>query len=419
MEKTVYLSSMSGSGENGRNCHLIEYNDKIILLDCGVKREIIDGTVGFYPGLTPEIVSKISCVFLSHCHEDHVAALPLLYHLGYNGLVYATKETIAETPGFMRKWAGFVKGKNGVLPFDEEDIDKVQFAELTLGTHTVNDFEVTLGRSGHVLGSTWYVFEISNKKVLYTGDMVMQSATLATDIPPVCDGAILNGAYAGKTMSQSEQYQKLLNACKETYARGGSALLPIPPKGRGIDIAMFLDENLSDVTIYLEDAVVKSMNALVQKSEWIKDGLPTSFSDKVVVISNAEERAAALAAPQGIYITGDGMLTTEVSHVYYHALKGSELNTILITGHAAKGTVAAGVLDDECREADGVKAYAEKIIFKVHLDDEDMYQMVQATQVKKVVPFHADVPNNANITNRLAEIGVELKDLHYPEKWAV
>jgi hypothetical protein len=45
--------------------------------------------------------------------------------------------------------------------------------------------------------------------------------------------------------------------------------------------------------------------------------------------------------------------------------------------------------------------------------------MVQATQVKKVVPFHADVPNNANITNRLAEIGVELKDLHYPEKWAV
>ncbi len=419
MTNTVYLSSLSGSGENGRNCHLVEYNDKIILLDCGVKREIIDGTVGFYPGLTPEIVNKISCVFLSHCHEDHVAALPLLYHLGYKGLVYATKETIAETPGFMRKWAGFVKAKNGVLPFDEEDIDKVQFAELTLGTHTVNDFEVTLGRSGHVLGSTWYVLEISGKKVLYTGDMVMQSATLATDIPPVCDGAILNGAYAGKTMSQSEQYQKLLNACKETYARGGSALLPIPPKGRGIDIAMFLDENLEGVTIYLEDAVVKSMNALVQKTEWIKDGLPTSFSDQVVVVSNAEERVAALAAPQGIYITGDGMLTTEVSHVYYNALKGNELNTILITGHAAKGTVAAGVLDDECREADGVKAYAEKIIFKVHLDDEDMWQMVQATKVKKVVPFHADVPNNANITNRLAEIGVELKDLHYPEKWAV
>ena len=95
MPNTVYLSSLSGSGENGRNCHLIEYNDKIILLDCGVKREIIDGTVGFYPGLTKEIVNKISCVFLSHCHEDHVAALPLLYHLGYKGLVYATKETIA------------------------------------------------------------------------------------------------------------------------------------------------------------------------------------------------------------------------------------------------------------------------------------------------------------------------------------
>ena len=32
----IYLSSLGGSGENGRNCHLIETAEGIILLDCGV-----------------------------------------------------------------------------------------------------------------------------------------------------------------------------------------------------------------------------------------------------------------------------------------------------------------------------------------------------------------------------------------------
>ena len=109
----VCMSSFGGSGENGRNCHCITVDDQIILLDCGVKREIIDGTVGFYPNLNEEVVKKISCVFLSHCHEDHVASLPLVYHYGYTGKVYATKETIAETVGFIKKWMTFVEKKNG------------------------------------------------------------------------------------------------------------------------------------------------------------------------------------------------------------------------------------------------------------------------------------------------------------------
>ena len=69
---------------------------------------------------------------------------------------------------------------------------------------------------------------------------------VATDLPEHCDGAILNGAYAGKQLNQLEQYEKLLQNVKDTWANGGSALLPIPPKGRGIDITLFLDERLEE-----------------------------------------------------------------------------------------------------------------------------------------------------------------------------
>ena len=412
----VYLSSLGGSGENGRNCHLIEVDDKIILLDCGVKREIIDGTVGFYPELTEEIVSRITHVFLSHCHEDHVAALPLLYHLGYTGKIYATKETIAETAGFVKKWMTFVGKKNGVLPYSEEDYEKLQFEEIELGEQTLDNLHFTTGRTGHVLGATWYVFTFGDKKALYTGDMVLQSATLATDLPCAVDAAILNGAYAGKTLNQMEQYEKLLQNCNTIYQNGGSVLLPIPPKGRGIDIMLFLDGRMENADIYVEEAVIKSMNALLQKEAWIKEGLSSNLTSKIHVVKNEEDRAAALSAPQGIYITGDGMLTTDVSQVYYEALKSSPKNKILITGHAATGTIAAGVLEDAFREENQVLAQAEKIIFKVHLDDEDIYQTVKHIQAKQVVLFHANPENNINITERLGKEDVVVTTLRYPNK---
>lgn len=413
----VYLSSLGGSGENGRNCHLIEYNDKMILLDCGVKREVIDGVVGFYPALTSEIVKKISCVFLSHCHEDHCASLPLLYHLGYKGKVYATKETILETPGFMKKWATFVLKQNGKLPFNEEDIDKVDLVPLDLGENYIDDFKVTLGRTGHTLGASWFLFEILDKKVLYTGDMVLESATLATDLPPYCDGAIMNGAYAGKILSQKNQYEKLKDACEKTCALNGSVLLPIPPKGRGIDMTLYLDQNLKDETIYVEKSVIDSMNNLIKNKMWLKENLYTTLSSKIHIISSPQERKEAIFKNKGIYITGDGMITTDIGIEYYQGLKGNENNRILITGHAAKGTIGAGVLEEDYCLEHGVKSNNEKIIFKVHLDDDDIYYLCKHTNVKKVVLFHSDAINNENIQVRLLKENIEVKTLLYPEKW--
>ena len=414
----VCMSSFGGSGENGRNCHCITVDDQIILLDCGVKREIIDGTVGFYPNLNEEVVKKISCVFLSHCHEDHVASLPLVYHYGYTGKVYATKETIAETVGFIKKWMTFVEKKNGVLPYTQEDVDKIQFEEISLGHQVVEGYDVTLGRTGHVLGASWYVFNFDGKKVLYTGDMVLQSASLQTDIPGQVDGAIMNGAYAGQSLNQQEQYNRLLQNVKDTWSNGGSVLLPIPPKGRGIDITVFLDEHLEEGTIYVEEAVITSMNALVKQTAWVKEGLSNQLSDKVVVVKNAEDRKEALQH-QGIFITGDGMITTDVSAEYYEAVKGSSKNMILITGHAATGTIAAGVLNDVFRAENGVEAKADKIIFKVHLDDEDIEYMAEATGAKTLVLFHANPEHNVRITERLEKKNIVVTTLQYPNTIAI
>ena len=415
----VYLSAFGGSGENGRNCYTIGVGDEFILLDCGVKREIADGQVGFYPALTKEIVSKIKAVFLSHCHEDHVAGLPLLYELGYTGKVYGTRETIAETMGFVKKWMGYVEKNHGVLPFKPESADLIRLAEIELGRQEIEGIAFETGRSGHVLGGTWYIFTIEGKRLLYTGDMCREPGVLAFDQPGKCDAAIMNAAYAGKKIVQSEQFAALLDSVKETALAGGKVLLPVPPKGRGIEIAQFLGAQLkdTDIPVFVESAVEKSYKQLAMQESWIKPGILSEFPANLHVLSTDEARADALAFAGGaVYITPDGMLSTELGLMYFTALKGDSSNKVIISGHAAKGTAGAGVLDESYRAANGVKAAGEKIVFKVHMDDDDIVAMCRDTGAKQAVLFHSDAVNTTAVKARLAQDGVAGLTIQYPEK---
>lgn len=413
----VYLSAFGGSGENGRNCYTIGMGDAFILLDCGVKREIVDGQVGFYPALTKEIVSKVKAVLLSHCHEDHVAGLPLLYELGYQGKVYATAETIAETIGFVKKWMGYVEKNHGVLPFKSESADLIRFAPIELGEQEVEGIHFEAGRSGHVLGGVWYLFTIGDKRLLYTGDMCREPGVLAFDQPGECDAAVMNAAYAGKKIVQSTQFDALLNSVKDTVLAGGKVLLPVPPKGRGIEIAQFLGTHLNGVPVYVESAVEKSYKQLATQEAWIKPGILSEFPESLHVLSADEQREQAVAVSGGaVYITPDGMLSTELGLWYFAALKGDAANKVIISGHAAKGTAGAGVLDDAYRAANGVKAEGEKIVFKVHMDDDDIVSMCEMTGAKKAVLFHSDAPMTQNVKERLAAIGCEGLTIQYPQK---
>ena len=384
MEK-VCLSSLGGAGENGRNCHLIETAQGLILLDCGVKREIASGQVGQYPALTRELVKNVRAVFLSHCHEDHAAALPLLYELGYEGAVYASPETIRETPAYIRKWMDYVARNGGQLPYGPDAVERLRLIPVRPQTKTLAGIPVEIGRSGHVLGGLWCCFQMEGKRILYSGDMCMEPGLLAWDCPGACDAAILDGAHYGLRLSQEAQYAALLFAVLACLDGGGKVLLPVPPKGRGVELALFLGQRLSCVMV--ETAIADGVRELARQTAWLKPGVCPQLPEGVQVL---DAEAALQQVGPTVYLVPDGMLSTSLSLQYYEALKGDPANKIILTGHAAKGTVAAGVLDPAWREAHQVKAGAEKIVFKVHLDDADLERLCARTGAKQVVLFHSD-----------------------------
>lgn len=74
------LIPLGGMGEIGKNLYLYEYQDTIILVDCGLA--FPDETTLGVDIIIPDISylrarrSAVKAVLITHGHEDHVGALP-------------------------------------------------------------------------------------------------------------------------------------------------------------------------------------------------------------------------------------------------------------------------------------------------------------------------------------------------------
>lgn len=416
-KKCIRISALGGSGEMGRNCFAIENGEEIFLLDCGVKREIQNGQVGFYPHLTPEFVAKIKAVFLSHCHEDHVAALPLLYELGFKGKVYASTETIETTPTFIKKWVNYVQANNGKLPFSDDRIAQIEFSPIQLGKNTIEQISIETGRSGHVLGGIWFKFYFDETTILYTGDMVLNPTLLQVDIPGESDNAIMNCAYANQAINQQEQFDSLLSSINNTLSVHGLALLPLPPKGRSSDILYYLLTHLTDTTLHIELEILNCCTELINKSDWVQNSQRGHLSESLTinVIINSAQRENALKNRNAVYLAADGMLTTKESRYCYEQIKNDSNSKVIISGHVAKGTVANNILDSDYRSQNNVKCQVDKIIFKAHLDDNDVLWLNQSVKAKNILFFHAPKDQHTPLIEKLKEQNIYAACITYPE----
>ena len=142
----------------------------------------------------------------------------------------------------------------------------------------------------------------------------------------------------------------------------------------------------------------------------------SEFPENLQVVGNDEAREIAWHYEgSAVYITPDGMISTDIGLQYFNHIKGNACNKIIISGHAAKGTAGAGVLDEAYRKAHGVLAAGEKIIFKVHMDDDDICTLSNSIAVKQVVLFHSDVACTTHVKKLLKNNEIIAVTLQYPQ----
>ena len=119
MASPVRIVPLGGLGEVGMNCLAVEAGGRIVVVDCGVlfpdENLGVDVVAPDFSWLL-ERAGQVDAVFLTHGHEDHVGALPLLLRQ-LPVPVYGTRFTLATVRGRLAE-AGLSADLREVKPGD-------------------------------------------------------------------------------------------------------------------------------------------------------------------------------------------------------------------------------------------------------------------------------------------------------------
>ncbi len=311
---------------------------------------------GVYPLIDPEIAGRIQAVFLSHAHEDHSMALPLLYQYGYQGKIWATRATAQQLPSYFAAWERYARSHGHELPYDQDAAARLEFVFLeeqgTAGEwlEVFPGLKLRWGRSGHLPGSVWLLLNWEGRLIYFSGDYTEESMVLAADRPKLPDGvaaadlAIMDAAYGADPDSQSAKLHRLRQATQSALQQGGSVLYPVPVYGRGQELMLWAYDTFPDARLVIEETLLKPLEQLAVKSEWLHSGTSRRVkallaSGRLHCISSHREREEEIAnGESAVIFTADGMMETETAKWYYAQLASSSRNTIILTGHLARGS---------------------------------------------------------------------------------
>ena len=326
-----------GSGkEVGRSGFLVTSNNTNVLLDYGVmlKRE---------PSFPIHVRPKdISTVVLTHAHLDHSGHIPSLFLSGSNISVLGTNPTFELSDLLiedMLKISGFY------LPFEYADLNNMMSHSKTLQykeKHLVNDMEITLYESGHIIGGSSILVGVEGKRIFYTGDInkrgskLLRSADL--DLPEV-DILIIESTYSQTEQAPREESEKnLVQFAHDVVERGGTLFIPAFSVERAQEIACVLKVNNFKHRISMDGMALKANEIMLRNPSFLRD--PEGFKKIITEIEWVKgwQRRKHLVKEPGVIISPAGMLVGGTALFYLQEIAKNPNNGIALVSYQGKGT---------------------------------------------------------------------------------
>jgi len=410
-----------GSGkEVGRSGFLVTSNNTNILLDYGVllKREPV-----FPIHVRPK---DISSVVLTHAHLDHSGFIPSLFLSNSNISVLGTNPTFDLSNLLIED---MIKISGYYLPFDYADLNSMMNHSRTLQyreRYPINNMQITLYESGHILGGSSILVESEGKRIFYTGDIntrgskILRSADL--DLPEV-DILIIESTYSQTEQTPREESEKnLVEFAYNIVERGGTLFIPAFSVERAQEIASVLKASNFKYRISMDGMALKANEIMLKNPSFLKN--PEVFRKIISEIEWVQgwRRRKQLVKEPGIIISPAGMLVGGTAMFYLQEIAKNPTNGIALVSYQGKGTPGRLLLEKGLVSYDGKskKSLAElnhfefsghssrtelleilnKIkgnpeVFTVHGDDMSCIKF--ANEIEEKYGFHAIAPDNGQI----------------------
>ena len=385
------------------SCHLIEFGDKRLMLDCGLfqgrDEKMNSQELDFDP-------TTIDYLLLSHSHIDHSGRIPLLVKKGFKGTVYCSKATyelceimlldsahIQEMEVEWQNRKARRAGKPLVEPlYTQEDANKsLEYFKPVLYDQIIridDNITVRFNDAGHVLGSSiiemWFKDGSEIIKVVYSGDIGTKEKPILND-PAIIDYAdyvIMEATYGNRVHEDVEKRDEtLINIILKTVLRGGTVIIPSFAVGRTQEIIYelnkYYDAHLSDfgtstnllknVPVYVDSPLAVKATEVFKRNAGVfdeeardllkKGDNPLKFDNLHFTQSVEESKALNFSDEPKIIISSSGMCEAgRIRHHLKHNL-WKKNSSIVFVGYQAEGTLGQRIRDG----AKKVKLFGEEI----------------------------------------------------------
>lgn len=392
------------------SCHELQLERGSILVDCGLFQGK-DALLGRQNrSLTIEFsLTKVKALVLTHAHIDHIGRLPWLLAAGFRGKIYCIRATAELVPLML---ADGLKLQLGLGQQQRQHIlNLIKQRLVPCDYHNWISIKglayLRFQPAGHILGSAYLEFKLSNNEVVvFSGDLGPSNTPLLPDpIPPVkADYLFIESTYGDKHHeSVKSRSTRLLSIIEHALEDGGVIVIPAFSVGRTQELLFDIEQLLYQESLHnalpviLDSPLAREVTKTYRrfKKLWGKEAKkrvvqhrhPLGFKQCITIETHAEHmrlvnRLASTSEP-AIVVAASGMCEGGRVVNYLEALLPDSRNDVLFAGYQAEGTLGRQIQDG----ANTVEIAGKQIIVKAqihtisgysaHADQSDLIRFVE------------------------------------------
>jgi metallo-beta-lactamase family protein len=369
----VYLASFGAAQTVTGSKHILYTPEVDILIDCGLFQGIKSLRIKNWetPGFE---IERIGALCLTHAHLDHCGYIPRLVGAGYRGKIYMTAPTRELTELILRDSAkiqeedawkanryGYSKHHPAKPLYTLNDVERClhQFVTIEPGVeiNITKQLIMKYMLSGHIPGACSIEFTLSDKKVLFSGDIGrMHSGFLdAPQHGAPADVIIMESTYGDRLHGAQAAESELEDAINSTLEIGGNVMIPCFAVGRAQEIIRMLyllkqaGKIPQSLPVYLDSPMAAAASEiLLRYPQW------STLSEnecrmmmKGLIINEKHENTIGIIKNKKskIIIAGSGMLSGGRILEYLKHYAGDKRNCLILSGFQAEGTRGRALLE--------------------------------------------------------------------------
>ncbi len=259
----IKFTALGGCGEIGANAYHLELDGTGILLDAGIHpKKYGKESLPLLEGLRKK---EIHAILISHCHIDHLGALPVILKYFPTPRIFMTGPSFPISMRMLHNTVTVMermKEEKGVseYPFyTHQEIDMIAnlfqameygkaFRIPSMNGYHREELEGQFFDAGHILGSAGTLIRGREQTVFYTGDTCRHDQTVIKGaLYPkekidllILENTLCSSAEAEKK-NRGNEIQRLAAEIRRVIDRGGTVLIPTFALGRTQELLSILD----------------------------------------------------------------------------------------------------------------------------------------------------------------------------------